>query len=484
MFTNFLGYVSTKALRVALVVALGATLAALTAVALVVVSPAARAADGNCQTSGSEVVCTFGTPGTSIWTVPEGVTQATYAVSGAQGNNGASSAGSGGVGGLGGEAMATFSVFQPTSELQVNVGSLGGGGSGGSLRGGAGGGASDVRFDFDNDGIFERTDRIIVGGGGGGGGGGTASGCGFSGSDRGGNGGSGGGLSGNGGNSSGSGDARGGGGGTQAGGGSGGFGFDGGGDGFFGDFGNGGNGGSGNSCGAGGGGGGDGYYGGGGGGGGDFDFSSNVGGGGGGGGSGYVQGQGTDVQFRSGVQSGNGKVTITYTLPTVPPDLFITDTTVSEGNSGTSQADFTVSLSEPSMQTITVAYATSNGTATAGEDYLPTDPTGGTLTFGPADTSKTISVLVNGDSQNEPDETFFVNLSNPANATLSDAQGKGTINNDDQPPDTTAPMVSKTSPVDNGTMDKADLVTATFSEEVKGVSEQTFFLKHYTLARR
>jgi hypothetical protein len=62
---------STKALRVAL----GATLAALAAVALVAVSPAARAADGTCQRSGSEVVCTFDTPGTSTWTVPDGVTQ-------------------------------------------------------------------------------------------------------------------------------------------------------------------------------------------------------------------------------------------------------------------------------------------------------------------------------------------------------------------------------------------------------------------------
>jgi hypothetical protein len=59
MFTN-LGYVSNKGLRGALVVALDATLAALAAVALVATSPAARAADGNCQTSESEVVCSSG----------------------------------------------------------------------------------------------------------------------------------------------------------------------------------------------------------------------------------------------------------------------------------------------------------------------------------------------------------------------------------------------------------------------------------------
>jgi hypothetical protein len=491
MFTN-LGYVSTKALRVALVVALGATLAALTAVALVVVSPAARAVDGNCQTSGSEVVCTFGTPGASIWTVPEGVTQATYAVSGAQGGSGGGLTDSGGQGGLGGEAKATFSNLQPSSQLLVNVGGSnvgpdGGGGfaPGGTPRGGAGGGASDVSFDFNNDGFFGWTERIIVGGGGGGGGGGAAGSPCRSGSD-GGDGGSGGGLSGNGGNSSGSGEARGGGGGTQAGGGAGGIGFNHAGDGLNGFFGGGGKGGSGSSCGAGGGGGGDGYYGGGGGGGfetHDAPLTAIPGGGGGGGGSGYVQPLGTDVQFRSGVQSGDGQVTITYTLPTVSPDLLITDTTVTEGNSGTSQADFTVSLSEPSTQQVTVAYATEDGTASAGEDYVGAT-SGSTLTFAPGDTSKAVSVEVDGDTVYEPDETFFVNLSNPANATISDEKGIGTITNDDQPPGTTAPMVSTTSPSEpNGTMGKADLVAATFSEEVKGVSEQTFFLKRYTLSK-
>ena len=139
-----------------------------------------------------------------------------------------------------------------------------------------------------------------------------------------------------------------------------------------------------------------------------------------------------------------------------------------------------MSISEASTQTITVDYATANDKATAGEDYQAAS---GTLTFAPGETTKTVSVQVNGDTLYEPDETFFVNLSNPANATISDAKGIGTITNDDQPPDTQAPMVSKTSPGDNGTMGKADLVTATFSEEVKGVSAQTFFLKQYTLSK-
>jgi hypothetical protein len=185
-FTN-LSNVRTKALRVALVVALGATLAALAAIALVAASPAARATDGNCQTSGSEVLCTFPS-GTSTWTVPEGVTQATFDVLGAQGGNGSIPAGGGGGTGAergrGGEATATFFHLVPSSHFQINVGTPGSdtgqggtnGGGDGATNGG-GGGASDVRVDPDNDGNFALADRIIVAGGGGGyygGGGGGA----------------------------------------------------------------------------------------------------------------------------------------------------------------------------------------------------------------------------------------------------------------------------------------------------------------------
>jgi hypothetical protein len=502
MLTNFLGYVSTKALRGALVVALGATLAALTAVALVAVSPAARAADGNCQTSGSEVVCTFDTPGTSIWTVPASVQQATFDVFGAQGGPGfgGSGTGGGGGGGLGGEMKATFSV-EPTTQFEVNVGGVGmstgfphsagginGGGNGGVFGGGGGGGASDVRV-----GNFALADRIMVaGGGGGGGGGGDQPFC--PNGNSGGAGGFGSGDFGEDGDSSING-GGGGGGGTAVGGGFGGSSETaaGGGFGGSGTLGFGGPGGSAsdptNPCieGGSGGGGGGGYYGGGGGGSGNSALSDSFAGGGGGGGSGFVNlglPSLSNVESNPQVHDSEGLVRITYTLPTPTSVLVIGDTTVTEGNSGTSNATFTVSLSEPSAQPVTVDYATEGGTATAGEDYVPTGPTGSTLTFGPGVRSRTISVQVNGDTQYEPDETFFVNLTNPTNATISDSRGIGTITNDDLPPDPTAPTVSTTSPGDNGTMGRADLVTATFSEEVKGVSEQTFFLKQYTIDKK
>jgi hypothetical protein len=108
--------------------------------------------------------------------------------------------------------------------------------------------------------------------------------------------------------------------------------------------------------------------------------------------------------------------------------LSIDDVAKTEGNSGTSNATFTVTLSGPAAQTVTVQYATANGTASAPGDYTSTS---GTLTFNPAQTSKTINVPVVGDTAVESNETFFVNLSNPTNAAIGDGQGQGTINNDD-----------------------------------------------------
>ena len=93
------------------------------------------------------------------------------------------------------------------------------------------------------------------------------------------------------------------------------------------------------------------------------------------------------------------------------------DATVTEGNSGSSNASFTVTLSAASGQTVTVAFATSNGTATAGSDYTATN---GTLSFAAGETSKTIPVAVLGDTVNEPNETFTLTLSAATNATIAD----------------------------------------------------------------
>jgi hypothetical protein len=114
-----------------------------------------------------------------------------------------------------------------------------------------------------------------------------------------------------------------------------------------------------------------------------------------------------------------------------PPELKITDVTVTEGNSGTSLATFTISYAGPGATGVTVDYATADETAAAGSDYVATSgtailPSGGCK-------CTTVSVTINGDTTPELDETFEVNLSNPVGKTITDGQGIGTITNDDQP---------------------------------------------------
>ena len=127
----------------------------------------------------------------------------------------------------------------------------------------------------------------------------------------------------------------------------------------------------------------------------------------------------------------NSGPTMTATLSTnaAVPALSITDVTINEGNSGTTPFNFTVTMIPTSSQIVTVNFATADGTASAASgDYVATF---GSLTFSPGETSKPVSVLVNGDTQNESNETFFVSLSNSSNATISKSQGLGTLTNDD-----------------------------------------------------
>lgn len=119
----------------------------------------------------------------------------------------------------------------------------------------------------------------------------------------------------------------------------------------------------------------------------------------------------------------------TASFTTAPLSLTISDASVVEGNSGSTNAVFTVTLSAASAQTVTVTYATADGTATAGSDYTTIPPT--VLTFDPGQVSKSIPVAVLGDTVSESNETFFVNLSNPTSAVIADAQGVGTIVEDD-----------------------------------------------------
>jgi hypothetical protein len=110
------------------------------------------------------------------------------------------------------------------------------------------------------------------------------------------------------------------------------------------------------------------------------------------------------------------------------PTLSVADVSIAEGDTGTTQAIFTVSLSSASGTTVTANFATAAGTATAGSDYVETS---GVVTFNPGATVATIPVTINGDFTDEPDETFTLTLSGPAGAVIGDGTATGTILDDD-----------------------------------------------------
>jgi probable HAF family extracellular repeat protein len=111
------------------------------------------------------------------------------------------------------------------------------------------------------------------------------------------------------------------------------------------------------------------------------------------------------------------------------PVVQIGDASVTEGQTGTRAAGFTVTLSPASSEPVTVSYSTANGSATAGSDYQSAS---GTVTFAAGETAKPISVLVNGDRAGEPNETFVVNVGLTSGAAVvGDAQGLGTIVDDE-----------------------------------------------------
>jgi len=118
--------------------------------------------------------------------------------------------------------------------------------------------------------------------------------------------------------------------------------------------------------------------------------------------------------------------------PAPLPEITVSGVSVSEGaTGGTAQAVFALSLSAPSSMSVSVAYRTADGTATAGSDYTAAN---GTITFPAGSTRQEIRVPVTGDATVEADETFTLALSAPQGATLKNSTATGTILNDDAPP--------------------------------------------------
>ncbi|MBD2087076.1 DUF4347 domain-containing protein [Trichocoleus sp. ST-U3] len=172
-----------------------------------------------------------------------------------------------------------------------------------------------------------------------------------------------------------------------------------------------------------------------------------------------------------------GTAQVTVINDDAKPTVSITPATVtqSEGTTGTSAYTFTVSLSNPSDQPITVNYSTNDGTATTTDgDYIDND---GILTFNPGDPlTKTITVNVKGDNKFEKDETFSVKLNNATNATVNPEANASTaiITNDDSQPIVSIAPATVTQSEGNG-------VTAyTYTVSLSNPSDQPISVNYST----
>jgi predicted extracellular nuclease len=169
-----------------------------------------------------------------------------------------------------------------------------------------------------------------------------------------------------------------------------------------------------------------------------------------------------------------GQGTGTITNDDAAANLTINDVTLAEGNSGTTTFAFTVSLSAPAPAGgVTFDIATADGTTTAGSDYAAQNLTGQIIPAGSS--TYTFNVAVNGDTVGELTETFFVNITNVVNAIPLDAQGLGTITNDDATPIHTVQGSGNQSPLAGTVVTVEGIVTADFqgANQLSGFYIQT-----------
>jgi hypothetical protein len=159
------------------------------------------------------------------------------------------------------------------------------------------------------------------------------------------------------------------------------------------------------------------------------------------------------VTFTLSVTSGGGDPgtqathTLTITDDDPTPSLSIADASLAEGNTGSANMQFTVSLSAVSGQDVTFDVDTTNGTATAGEDYTAVSTNGVTITAGNLSTIVNVPILT--DTLDENNETFTVTLSNLDGATAGTLTATGTINDDDARPTISIDNASLTEQVGN-----------------------------------
>lgn len=171
---------------------------------------------------------------------------------------------------------------------------------------------------------------------------------------------------------------------------------------------------------------------------------------------------------------GNSEATVTILNDDALPELSISNASVQEGNSGKGiPTNLTVTLSSPSNQKVEVQYASADGSAKAGSDYVKV---AGTLVFAPGETSQAIPVSVMGDAVVENNETAKITLSNPINATFpggtATASATLTITDDDTPP----PIIS----IANASYDEGDSGSskAALTVSLSSSSTQTVTVKY------
>ena len=149
-----------------------------------------------------------------------------------------------------------------------------------------------------------------------------------------------------------------------------------------------------------------------------------------------IRAQGKDLAVLNNINANQLTPSDFKGLKSPNPSISIQNVSVLEGNAGSKNATFTVTLSQASTQTVTVNYATANNTAIAGTDYIATN---GTLTFTPGSLSRTFAVQVQGDLEDESNEFFRVNLSGAVNGTIATSQAQGTILDDEEEQSSTRP---------------------------------------------
>ena len=131
-----------------------------------------------------------------------------------------------------------------------------------------------------------------------------------------------------------------------------------------------------------------------------------------------------------GATIGTGTATGTIIDNDASQSASIADAAIVEGDNGVTYLAFTVTLSLPASGTTTVDFASADGSAIAGQDYLPVS---GQVSFAAGETSKMILIPVIGDDLSEANETLTVTLSNPVGTAIGDGSATGTITNDDGP---------------------------------------------------